>query len=41
MASELIIEDIIIGEGKTAVKGALISTHYRGFLESGIQFDSS
>jgi peptidylprolyl isomerase len=39
--SEIIIEDIIIGDGKTAVKGALISTHYRGFLEDGVQFDSS
>jgi len=41
MTNELIIEDIIVGEGKAAVKGALISTHYRGFLENGIQFDSS
>ncbi|MDK2125315.1 FKBP-type peptidyl-prolyl cis-trans isomerase [Parachitinimonas caeni] len=41
MISELIIEDIAIGDGKTAVKGALITTQYRGFLEDGTQFDSS
>jgi len=41
MTNELIIEDMIIGEGKVAIKGALIHTHYRGFLENGIQFDSS
>ena len=41
MASELIIEDAVIGEGKAAVKGALITAHYRGCLEDGTQFDSS
>ncbi|RYY73637.1 MAG: FKBP-type peptidyl-prolyl cis-trans isomerase [Gammaproteobacteria bacterium] len=41
MTTEIIIEEIVVGDGKTAVKGALISTHYRGFLETGIQFDSS
>jgi peptidylprolyl isomerase len=41
MMSELIIEDICIGAGRLVKKGALISTHYRGFLESGVQFDSS
>jgi peptidylprolyl isomerase len=41
MTNELIIEDIIVGTGKAAVKGALISAHYRGFLEDGTQFDSS
>ncbi len=41
MINELIIEDIAIGDGKTAVKGALITTQYRGFLEDGTQFDSS
>ncbi|MBB1271144.1 FKBP-type peptidyl-prolyl cis-trans isomerase [Shewanella sp. SR44-3] len=38
---ELIIEDVVIGEGKAAVKGALITTHYRGVLADGTQFDSS
>jgi peptidylprolyl isomerase len=41
MASELIIEDIVIGVGKTAEKGALITTHYCGYLEDGTRFDSS
>ncbi|RYY04011.1 MAG: FKBP-type peptidyl-prolyl cis-trans isomerase [Gammaproteobacteria bacterium] len=41
MSNELIIEDVIIGEGKAAVKGALITAHYRGCLEDGTQFDSS
>ena len=35
------ITDIHIGEGKEAVKGALITTQYRGFLNDGTQFDSS
>jgi peptidylprolyl isomerase len=38
---ELEITDLVIGEGKTAVKGALITTQYRGFLSDGSQFDSS
>ena len=38
---ELIIEDIKHGDGKAAVRGALITTQYRGFLEDGTEFDSS
>ncbi|MXR36809.1 FKBP-type peptidyl-prolyl cis-trans isomerase [Craterilacuibacter sinensis] len=41
MTSELQIIDIVVGEGKEAVKGALITTQYRGCLEDGTQFDSS
>ena len=41
MNNKLIIEDIVVGEGKAAEKGALITTHYRGYLEDGTQFDSS
>jgi peptidylprolyl isomerase len=41
MGEELHIEDVVIGDGKAAVKGALITTHYRGFLEDGSEFDSS
>ncbi len=41
MQNELMIEDIRLGDGKTAVKGALITTHYRGFLDDGTEFDSS
>jgi peptidylprolyl isomerase len=38
---ELKIEDQRIGEGKAAVKGALLIVHYEGFLENGQKFDSS
>ncbi|MCF1427923.1 MAG: FKBP-type peptidyl-prolyl cis-trans isomerase [Shewanella sp.] len=41
MSNELIIEEIQQGKGKAAVKGALITVHYRGFLQNGTQFDSS
>ncbi|UVE17975.1 FKBP-type peptidyl-prolyl cis-trans isomerase [Pseudomonas sp. LS44] len=41
MSSELQIEDIQLGDGKAVVKGALIITQYRGFLEDGTPFDSS
>lgn len=41
MNDELRIEDIQVGDGKAAVKGALITTQYRGFLVDGSSFDSS
>ncbi|WP_348946368.1 FKBP-type peptidyl-prolyl cis-trans isomerase [Chitinibacter sp. FCG-7] len=41
MNTELIIEDLIVGDGKEAVRGALITTHYTGTLEDGTVFDSS
>ena len=41
MSSELQIIDIQLGEGKEAVKGALITTQYTGWLEDGTKFDSS
>ena len=41
MPHELEIIDLIIGEGKTCVKGALITTQYTGWLEDGTVFDSS
>ena len=41
MSDELKIEDLVVGDGKAAVKGALITTQYRGFLEDGSEFDSS
>lgn len=41
MTPELLITDLLIGDGKTAVKGALITTHYTGWLEDGTVFDSS
>lgn len=41
MSSELVIEDMQLGTGAEAVKGALITTHYRGTLDNGAEFDSS
>ena len=41
MTSELTITDVEIGDGKEAVKGALITAHYTGFLQDGTKFDSS
>ena len=41
MSKELEIIDLVVGEGKVAVKGALITTHYTGWLEDGTKFDSS
>lgn len=38
---ELQVEDVVVGEGKAVVKGALISTQYVGRLEDGTVFDSS
>ncbi len=38
---ELKIEDLVVGEGKAAVRGALITSHYRGFLADATEFDSS
>lgn len=41
MSGELQITDIQIGDGKEAVKGALITTQYIGTLADGSEFDSS
>ncbi|MFC6440342.1 FKBP-type peptidyl-prolyl cis-trans isomerase [Bowmanella sp. JS7-9] len=41
MTNDLRIEDIEVGNGDTVKKGALITAHYRGFLEDGSEFDSS
>lgn len=41
MQDELRIDDIRPGDGKAVVKGALLITHYEGFLEDGTRFDSS
>ena len=39
--SELEIIELELGEGKIATKGALITTHYEGYLCDGTKFDSS
>lgn len=41
MNDQLQVIDLQVGEGKAAVKGALITTHYTGWLEDGSEFDSS
>ncbi len=41
MNEQIKIEDTLVGEGREVKKGALITAHYRGFLEDGTQFDSS
>jgi peptidylprolyl isomerase len=41
MIDELKIEDLLVGEGKAAERGALITAHYSGWLEDGTEFDSS
>ncbi|MCF4994733.1 FKBP-type peptidyl-prolyl cis-trans isomerase [Pseudomonas syringae] len=41
MSEELQIIDLQPGDGKTAVKGALITTQYTGWLKDGTEFDSS
>ena len=41
MSQELQIIDLVEGEGKAAVKGALITTQYTGWLADGSEFDSS
>ncbi len=39
--TELQIIDLVEGDGRVCVKGALISAHYTGWLEDGTEFDSS
>ncbi|MGF0238445.1 FKBP-type peptidyl-prolyl cis-trans isomerase [Rhodococcus sp. IEGM1300] len=41
MSEDLQVIDLLLGDGKAAVKGALITTQYRGWLENGSEFDSS
>jgi len=41
MNGELIIEDIIVGQGAEAVKYSIITVNYTGWLEDGTKFDSS
>ncbi len=40
-ATELKIEDLVVGTGAEAVSGKLISVHYTGILTNGTKFDSS
>ena len=39
--SELIIEDLVVGNGPAAQAGQSVSVHYTGWLTNGSKFDSS
>ena len=39
--SELIIEELAIGDGAEAVSGQEVTVHYTGWLTDGTKFDSS
>ena len=39
--SGLLIEEIRVGSGDTAVSGQFVSVHYTGWLTTGAKFDSS
>lgn len=39
--SGLVIDDLEVGAGDTAVKGKMVSVHYTGWLTDGRKFDSS
>ncbi|OYY78352.1 MAG: peptidylprolyl isomerase, partial [Hydrogenophilales bacterium 16-62-9] len=39
--SELIIEELTVGNGATATAGQSVSVHYTGWLTDGTKFDSS
>ena len=41
MSNDVKIEDILVGTGDAVKRGALITAHYRGWLENGTEFDSS
>ena len=38
---DLIIEDLLIGDGPEAIAGKTVTVQYRGYLENGKEFDSS
>jgi FKBP-type peptidyl-prolyl cis-trans isomerase len=40
-ATELVIEDIRVGNGAEATAGQTVSVHYTGTLTNGTKFDSS
>ena len=39
--SDLIIEDLSVGDGDTATAGQTVTVHYTGWLTDGTKFDSS
>ena len=41
MDGELIIEDLVVGEGAEAQKNSIVTVNYTGLLTDGTKFDSS
>lgn len=41
MSNELIIEDLLVGDGAEAAPGRRVTVHYTGWLTNGTKFDSS
>ncbi|MGY0603854.1 MAG: FKBP-type peptidyl-prolyl cis-trans isomerase, partial [Paraglaciecola chathamensis] len=41
MQQDVKIENLVEGSGKAIERGALITVHYRGYLDDGTEFDSS
>jgi len=41
MMNELLIEELVVGDGDEAVKGQNVTVHYTGRLANGTKFDSS
>lgn len=39
--NELLIEELVVGDGDEAVKGQNVTVHYTGWLANGTKFDSS